>query len=108
MAESARACGRRVLDERQHHRAHPRVLRQIGHRFNRPGSLSAAIGRVLVVKLAARNLGRAFALLHFRCRRRPALSPGSLSFTALEGIPEIAPGMALAPVILAALERHAY
>jgi coenzyme F420-0:L-glutamate ligase / coenzyme F420-1:gamma-L-glutamate ligase len=61
-----------------------------------------------VVKLAARNLGRAFALLHFRCRRRFALSPGSLSFTALEGIPEVAPGMALAPVILAALERHAF
>jgi coenzyme F420-0:L-glutamate ligase/coenzyme F420-1:gamma-L-glutamate ligase len=36
------------------------------------------------------------------------LIPGSLSLTALEGIPEVAPGMALAPLITAALERHAY
>jgi coenzyme F420-0:L-glutamate ligase / coenzyme F420-1:gamma-L-glutamate ligase len=32
----------------------------------------------------------------------------SLCLTALEGLPEIEPGMALAPLIAAALERHAY
>jgi coenzyme F420-0:L-glutamate ligase / coenzyme F420-1:gamma-L-glutamate ligase len=32
----------------------------------------------------------------------------SLSLTALDGLPEIEPGMALAPLIAAALERHAY
>jgi coenzyme F420-0:L-glutamate ligase/coenzyme F420-1:gamma-L-glutamate ligase len=31
-----------------------------------------------------------------------------LSLVALEGIPEVSAGMALAPLILAALERHAY
>jgi coenzyme F420-0:L-glutamate ligase / coenzyme F420-1:gamma-L-glutamate ligase len=33
---------------------------------------------------------------------------GSLSLLALEGIPEVLPGMALAPLITAALERHSY
>jgi coenzyme F420-0:L-glutamate ligase/coenzyme F420-1:gamma-L-glutamate ligase len=33
---------------------------------------------------------------------------GSVSLLALEGIPEILPGMALAPLIIAALKRHAY
>jgi coenzyme F420-0:L-glutamate ligase/coenzyme F420-1:gamma-L-glutamate ligase len=33
---------------------------------------------------------------------------GSLSLLALEGIPEVFPGMALAPLITAALGRHAY
>jgi coenzyme F420-0:L-glutamate ligase/coenzyme F420-1:gamma-L-glutamate ligase len=33
---------------------------------------------------------------------------GSLSLLALEGVPEILPGMPLAPLILAALERHSY
>jgi coenzyme F420-0:L-glutamate ligase/coenzyme F420-1:gamma-L-glutamate ligase len=33
---------------------------------------------------------------------------GSLSLQALEGIPEVLPGMPLAPLIMAALERHAY
>jgi coenzyme F420-0:L-glutamate ligase/coenzyme F420-1:gamma-L-glutamate ligase len=33
---------------------------------------------------------------------------GSLSLLALEGIPEVLPGMALAPLIIAALKRHAY
>ena len=35
-------------------------------------------------------------------------APGSLSLLALEGIPEVLPGMALAPLIIAALERHSY
>ena len=34
-------------------------------------------------------------------------SPTRLSLTALEGIPEVTAGMALAPLIAAALERHA-
>jgi len=34
------------------------------------------------------------------------LSPTRLSLTALEGIPEVTTGMALAPLIAAALERH--
>jgi coenzyme F420-0:L-glutamate ligase / coenzyme F420-1:gamma-L-glutamate ligase len=33
---------------------------------------------------------------------------GSLSLLALDGIPEVLPGMALAPLITAALERHSY
>src|SRR6202034_927711 len=33
---------------------------------------------------------------------------GTVSLLALEGIPEILPGMALAPLIMAALKRHAY
>jgi coenzyme F420-0:L-glutamate ligase/coenzyme F420-1:gamma-L-glutamate ligase len=33
---------------------------------------------------------------------------GTVSLLALDGIPEILPGMALAPLIIAALERHAY
>jgi coenzyme F420-0:L-glutamate ligase / coenzyme F420-1:gamma-L-glutamate ligase len=36
-----------------------------------------------------------------------ALSPGTLSLTALEGLPEVTRGMALAPLIAAALERQA-
>jgi coenzyme F420-0:L-glutamate ligase/coenzyme F420-1:gamma-L-glutamate ligase len=36
-----------------------------------------------------------------------SLSPTRLSLTALEGIPEVTAGMALAPLITAALERHA-
>jgi len=36
------------------------------------------------------------------------LNRASLSLLALEGIPEIEPGMALAPVIAAALERHSW
>jgi hypothetical protein len=32
---------------------------------------------------------------------------GAVSLLALDGIPEILPGMALAPLIIAALERHA-
>jgi coenzyme F420-0:L-glutamate ligase/coenzyme F420-1:gamma-L-glutamate ligase len=32
----------------------------------------------------------------------------SLSLLALEGVPEVAPGMALAPLIAAALERHSW
>jgi coenzyme F420-0:L-glutamate ligase / coenzyme F420-1:gamma-L-glutamate ligase len=39
--------------------------------------------------------------------RDSALSFNSLSFTALEGIPEVRPGMALAPLLAAALERGA-
>jgi coenzyme F420-0:L-glutamate ligase/coenzyme F420-1:gamma-L-glutamate ligase len=35
------------------------------------------------------------------------LSPNLLSLTALEGLPEVTVGMALAPLIAAALERHA-
>jgi coenzyme F420-0:L-glutamate ligase/coenzyme F420-1:gamma-L-glutamate ligase len=35
------------------------------------------------------------------------LNPGSLTLTALDGLPEIEPGMALAPLIAAALQRHA-
>jgi coenzyme F420-0:L-glutamate ligase/coenzyme F420-1:gamma-L-glutamate ligase len=35
-------------------------------------------------------------------------SAGSLSLLALEGLPEVLPGMALAPLIVAALERHSY
>lgn len=35
------------------------------------------------------------------------MTPGSLSLVSLEGIPEVAPGTALAPLIVAALERHA-
>ncbi len=35
------------------------------------------------------------------------LSPKALSLTALEGLPEVTSGMALAPLIAAALERHA-
>jgi coenzyme F420-0:L-glutamate ligase / coenzyme F420-1:gamma-L-glutamate ligase len=35
------------------------------------------------------------------------LSPNTLSLTALEGLPEVTDGMALAPLIAAALERHA-
>jgi coenzyme F420-0:L-glutamate ligase/coenzyme F420-1:gamma-L-glutamate ligase len=35
------------------------------------------------------------------------LSPNVLSLTALEGLPEVTDGMALAPLIAAALERHA-
>jgi coenzyme F420-0:L-glutamate ligase/coenzyme F420-1:gamma-L-glutamate ligase len=35
------------------------------------------------------------------------LSPRALSLTALEGMPEVTPGTALAPLIAAALERHA-
>jgi len=31
-----------------------------------------------------------------------------LSFVALDGIPEVAPGMALAPLIVAALQRHSF
>jgi coenzyme F420-0:L-glutamate ligase / coenzyme F420-1:gamma-L-glutamate ligase len=37
----------------------------------------------------------------------PSLSPARLSLTALEGMPEVTVGMALAPLIAAALERHA-
>ena len=37
----------------------------------------------------------------------PSLSPTRLSLTALEGIPEVTAGMALAPLIAAALDRHA-
>jgi coenzyme F420-0:L-glutamate ligase / coenzyme F420-1:gamma-L-glutamate ligase len=33
---------------------------------------------------------------------------GSLTLLALEGIPEVLPGMALAPLIVAALQRHSY
>jgi len=33
---------------------------------------------------------------------------GALSLLALDGIPEVLPGMALAPLILAALKRHSY
>jgi coenzyme F420-0:L-glutamate ligase / coenzyme F420-1:gamma-L-glutamate ligase len=33
---------------------------------------------------------------------------GTVSLLALDGIPEILPGMALAPLIIAALKRHAY
>src|SRR5277367_3770305 len=33
---------------------------------------------------------------------------GSLSFLAFEGIPEVLPGMPLAPLIIAALQRHSY
>jgi coenzyme F420-0:L-glutamate ligase/coenzyme F420-1:gamma-L-glutamate ligase len=33
---------------------------------------------------------------------------GSLSLLALEGIPEVLPGMALAPLIVAALKRHSH
>src|ERR1700691_191010 len=33
---------------------------------------------------------------------------GTVSLLALEGIPEILPGTALAPLIMAALKRHAY
>jgi coenzyme F420-0:L-glutamate ligase / coenzyme F420-1:gamma-L-glutamate ligase len=47
-------------------------------------------------------------VLYFCRRRRRALTPDSLSLLALEGIPEVAPGMALAPLIAAALERHAH
>ena len=36
-----------------------------------------------------------------------SLSPATLSLTALEGMPEVTAGMALAPLIAAALERHA-
>jgi coenzyme F420-0:L-glutamate ligase/coenzyme F420-1:gamma-L-glutamate ligase len=36
-----------------------------------------------------------------------SLSPTRLSLTALEGMPEVTPGTALAPLIAAALERHA-
>jgi coenzyme F420-0:L-glutamate ligase/coenzyme F420-1:gamma-L-glutamate ligase len=36
-----------------------------------------------------------------------SISPATLSLTALEGIPEVMSGMALAPLIAAALERHA-
>src|SRR5580700_3762043 len=36
-----------------------------------------------------------------------SLSPTRLSLTALEGMPEVTVGMALAPLIAAALERHA-
>jgi len=35
------------------------------------------------------------------------LSPNVLTLTALEGLPEVVDGMALAPLIAAALERHA-
>jgi len=35
------------------------------------------------------------------------LSPNALSFTALEGLPEVTEGMALAPLIATALQRHA-
>jgi coenzyme F420-0:L-glutamate ligase/coenzyme F420-1:gamma-L-glutamate ligase len=35
------------------------------------------------------------------------MSPNALSLTALEGLPEVAAGMALAPLIAAALERQA-
>ena len=35
------------------------------------------------------------------------MTPGSLSLLALDGIPEVTPGMALAPLIVEALERHA-
>jgi coenzyme F420-0:L-glutamate ligase / coenzyme F420-1:gamma-L-glutamate ligase len=35
-----------------------------------------------------------------------SLTPTALSLTALEGIPEVTTGMALAPLIAAALERH--
>jgi coenzyme F420-0:L-glutamate ligase/coenzyme F420-1:gamma-L-glutamate ligase len=35
-------------------------------------------------------------------------APGVLSLLALEGIPEVLPGMPLAPLIIAALERHSY
>jgi coenzyme F420-0:L-glutamate ligase / coenzyme F420-1:gamma-L-glutamate ligase len=34
------------------------------------------------------------------------LTPGTLSLLALEGIPEVTPGMELAPLIVAALARH--
>jgi coenzyme F420-0:L-glutamate ligase/coenzyme F420-1:gamma-L-glutamate ligase len=33
---------------------------------------------------------------------------GTVSLLALDGIPEVLPGMALAPLIIAALKRHAY
>jgi coenzyme F420-0:L-glutamate ligase/coenzyme F420-1:gamma-L-glutamate ligase len=39
--------------------------------------------------------------------RDSSLTPTRLSLTALEGIPEVTPGMALAPLIAAALERQA-
>jgi coenzyme F420-0:L-glutamate ligase / coenzyme F420-1:gamma-L-glutamate ligase len=39
--------------------------------------------------------------------RSRTLSPCTLSLTALEGMPEVSPGMPLAPLIAAALERHA-
>ena len=45
-------------------------------------------------------------MLHSRRRRPLPLTPSSLSLTALEGIPEIEPGDALAPLIAAALERQ--
>ena len=35
------------------------------------------------------------------------MTPGSLSLLALDGIPEVTAGMALAPLIVGALERHA-
>jgi len=37
-----------------------------------------------------------------------AQTPRSLSLVALDGIPEVLPGMPLAPLIVASLERHAY
>ncbi len=43
---------------------------------------------------------------HSRCRRSRTLTPGSLSLTALDGMPEIGPGDALGPLIAAALERQ--
>ena len=45
-------------------------------------------------------------MLHSRCHRSHALTPASLSFVALEGMPEIEPGDALGPLIAAALGRQ--
>jgi coenzyme F420-0:L-glutamate ligase/coenzyme F420-1:gamma-L-glutamate ligase len=44
---------------------------------------------------------------HVRAHLEGALSPDALSLTALEGLPEVTRGMALAPLIAAALERQA-
>jgi coenzyme F420-0:L-glutamate ligase / coenzyme F420-1:gamma-L-glutamate ligase len=45
-------------------------------------------------------------MLHSRRRRPRPLTPNTLSLTALEGIPEVEPGDALARLIAAALERQ--
>ena len=45
-------------------------------------------------------------MLHSRGRGSDTLTPAALSLIALEGMPEIEPGDALAPLIAAALERQ--
>jgi len=45
-------------------------------------------------------------MLHSGRRRLRTLTPNSLSLSALEGMPEVGPGDALAPLIGAALERQ--